>query len=42
VFANAKETVPSLDEVRGDKSQGWATQRQRPGHSQFKKRRTRR
>eukprot|EP00977_Amphora_coffeiformis_P005810 scaffold1223_cov151-Amphora_coffeaeformis.AAC.3 len=40
VFANAKETVPSVDEARGDKSQGWATQRQRPG--QFKKRRTRR
>ena len=40
IFAHAKEQVPSLDTARGDKSQGWATQRQRPG--QFKKRRTRR
>ena len=39
IFANAKEHIPSVDESRGDKSQGWATQRQRPG--QFKKRRTR-
>ena len=39
IFANAKEHVPSMDEARGDKSQGWATQRQRPG--QFKKRRIR-
>ena len=39
IFANAKEHVPSMDEARGDKSRGWATQRQRPG--QFKKRRVR-
>jgi hypothetical protein len=39
IFANAKEQVPSVDEFRGDKSKGWATQRQRPG--EFKKKRTR-
>lgn len=39
IFAEAKEHIPSIDEARGDKSKGWATQRQRPG--QFKKRRIR-
>lgn len=40
VFSMTLKQVPALGEVRGDKSQGWATQRQRPG--QFKKRRERR
>jgi hypothetical protein len=38
IFAHAKEQVPAFDAARNDKSQGWATQRQRPG-SQFNKRR---
>lgn len=38
-FSKAKRHEHSLD-VRGDKSKGWATQRQRPG--QFKKRKVRR
>ena len=32
VFDNATHVVPGLEQIRGDKSQGWATQRQRPGH----------
>lgn len=39
IFAKAKRHIPGLDEMKGDKSKGWATQRQRPG--QFKKRRMR-
>lgn len=40
VFSMTLKRVPALDNVRGDKSKGWETQRQRPG--QFKKRRVRR
>ena len=40
VFANAKRHVPAVDDARGDKSQGWATQRQLPG--QFRKKQRRR
>jgi hypothetical protein len=40
VFANAKSNIPTRDELKGDKSKGWATQNQRPG--QFKKKRIRR
>lgn len=36
-FAGAPE-IKSLDQIRGDKSQGWATQRQRPGEYKKKKR----
>lgn len=39
VFEKSKEEAPQYDFVSGDKSKGWATQRQRPG--QFKKRRVR-
>ena len=39
VFEKAKHDASQNDFVSGDKSKGWATQRQRPG--QFKKRRTR-
>ena len=39
-FSKANRKIEVLHDARGDKSQGWATQRQRPG--QFKKRRTRR
>jgi hypothetical protein len=39
-FANAKSNIPTRDELKGDKSKGWATQNQRPG--QFKKKRIRR
>jgi hypothetical protein len=39
VFDKARHDAPQNDFVSGDKSKGWATQRQRPG--QFKKRRTR-
>jgi hypothetical protein len=38
-FANAKSNIPTRDELKGDKSKGWATQNQRPG--QFKKKRIR-
>jgi hypothetical protein len=40
VFANAKRHVPATDEAAGDKSKGWATQRQLPG--QFRKKQRRR
>jgi hypothetical protein len=36
VFAKPQEHMSAIDSAKGDKSQGWATQRQRPG--QFKKR----
>jgi hypothetical protein len=31
VFKKPKEHVPAIDPTKGDKSRGWATQRQRPG-----------
>jgi len=40
VFANAKRHHPSMEDVKGDKSKGWATQRQFPG--QFRKKQQRR
>lgn len=40
VFANANFRVPAADEAAGDKSKGWATQRQLPG--QFRKKQRRR
>jgi rRNA-processing protein Efg1 len=40
VFSMTLKQVPALGEVRGDKTKGWETQKQRPG--QFKKRRMRR
>jgi rRNA-processing protein Efg1 len=40
VFTNAKHHVPARNEAAGDKSQGWATQRQYPG--QFRKKPKRR
>jgi hypothetical protein len=39
-FANAKSNIPTRQELKGDKSKGWATQNQRPG--EFKKKRIRR
>ena len=39
VFENAKQDAPNYDHSKSDKSQGWASQRQRPG--QFKKPRVR-
>lgn len=41
VFKKVTAELPAWDKFRGDKSQGWATQRQRPG-SEFKRRRVRR
>ena len=40
VFSMTLKQVPALGEVRGDKTKGWETQKQRPG--QFKKPRVRR
>lgn len=40
VFANAKRHHPSMEDAKGDKSKGWATQRQFPG--QFRKKQRRR
>ena len=39
VFAHAKHYVPANDDSKGDKSKGWATQKQLPG--QFRKKRRR-
>lgn len=39
VFSNAKHHVPAVDEAAGDKSKGWATQRQMPGNFRKKQRR---
>lgn len=39
VFAHAKHHVPANDDSKGDKSRGWATQKQLPG--QFRKKRRR-
>ena len=40
VFQKTTAQLSAFDNVRGDKSKGWETQRQRPG--QFKRRRVRR
>jgi hypothetical protein len=39
-FKNAKNNIPTREELKGDKSKGWATQNQRPGD--FRKKRIRR
>ena len=39
IFLNAKRDLPTLHGAKGDKSQGWSTQRQRPGQFKRKKQR---